>query len=392
MQSFAWLFNGAIVYHSSKMYKKELKQFNKSQFNMEKDLYYKLNQFLNNIEIYYSSEKNNSTELLLELVRNLIKKGFLGKKDLLIYKLFIQDLIDIGYIFYPLNLQMKNFKNNQTIQLFSKFKIYFPKSPDIFLNNKKYKIIRHYISKIIFYDILLIINYNHFGFQKLNSYLLKLYQNHFPNIIFIYPININEKNIISCNESFHGYFSYICLKKVYKKYPNFKGYLFINDDVFLKVFEIENLDFNIPWFYNFHYIKQKWPHYKSCIVIHNIFKNIEYKNNLTNFLGFYDIPISIADFYYIPNSIIIKFCKILEEMYNYKLFLECSIPSTMAIINFPLYQIIYFIGLWGETRNKAIDYLKKDFEQITIHPIKFSNLYFQKEVNLYNYFINAKEY
>ena len=108
MQSFAWLFNGAIVYHSSKMYKKELKQFNKSQFNMEKDLYYKLNQFLNNIEIYYSSEKNNSTELLLELVRNLIKKGFLGKKDLLIYKLFIQDLIDIGYIFYPLNLQMKN--------------------------------------------------------------------------------------------------------------------------------------------------------------------------------------------------------------------------------------------------------------------------------------------
>ena len=142
----------------------------------------------------------------------------------------------------------------------------------------------------------------------------------------------------------------------------------------------------------FHYIQKKWYHYKRCIAIHNIFKNIEYKNNLTNFLGFYDIPISIADFYYIPNSIIIKFCKILEEMYNYKLFLECSIPSTMAIINFPLYQIIYFIGLWGETRNKAIDYLKKDFEQITIHPIKFSNLYFQKEVNLYNYFINAKEY
>ena len=123
------------------------------------------------------------------------------------------------------------------LKIYSEFNLYLPSNPkNIILNNynniNKIKIINHYFCNKIFNDILLIINYNNKGLEKLNNYMIKLYRKYFNNIVFITPNNINQINnnsiTISCNNSFYGYFSYICLKKIYNKYPNFKGYLFIN--------------------------------------------------------------------------------------------------------------------------------------------------------------------
>ena len=227
--------------------------------------------------------------------------------------------------------------------------------------------------------------------------MLKLYNTYFPNIVFItpYPIIENDR-IISCNESYDGYYSYYCFKKVYEKYSKFKGYLYINDDIFVKIWELDNLDFNIPWFYlfsKFSSLDSKWPHYNDCSNIYEVLNNnFQWKNNLIKFLGFDDIPISIADFYYIPNYIASKFIIILEKMYNSKIFLECAVPTAMAIVLFHKYQLINIRALWEDERKNVINYLKKTFNQITIHPIKFSNIDFQNEINKYMYFINAKEY
>jgi len=35
-------------------------------------------------------------------------------------------------------------------------------------------------------------------------------------------------------------------RKVYEKYPYMKGYLIIDDDYFIKPWEFENYNFNIP--------------------------------------------------------------------------------------------------------------------------------------------------
>ena len=76
----------------------------------------------------------------------------------------------------------------------------------------------HLCSNKIYKDILLIINYNHNGFLKLNNYITNLYNKYFPNIIFINPSITKKPNIISCKESYTGYYSYKCFKKVYQKY------------------------------------------------------------------------------------------------------------------------------------------------------------------------------
>ena len=313
------------------------------------------------------------------------------------YKAFFEDLSNVGYSFSSSFLKKISYNHRNHIKVYSEFNYYLPSELISIINNKNdiiIKIINHYNTMKKYSNILLIINYNHANYEKLNYYISHLYKAFFPNIIFIVPKEINStNNIISCKESYYGYYSYICLEKVYKKYPNFKGYLFLNDDDFMKIWELDNLNFDIPWFYLFTILKEKWGHFKKCKDIYKVLnENENWKLNLIKFLGYYGIPQAISDFYYLPNNFISHFCQILKEMYKSKLFLECVIPSTMGIILSKEYQLIYFMALYGIHRRKSIYYLKQDFKQITIHPIKFSNIYHQEQVIGFIYFINAKEY
>ena len=74
-------------------------------------------------------------------------------------------------------------------------------------------------------------------------------------MVYIYPAElVNEKvipGIIICPESNNGYYSNGCLEKVYQKYPNFNWYFFVNDDLYIKIWEFQFYDFSIPWFYQF---------------------------------------------------------------------------------------------------------------------------------------------
>ena len=311
------------------------------------------------------------------------------------YKAFLYDLSNLGFIYsnnYSSHIS-KNYKDY--LNIYTEMKFYSPSdSKHNILNKNITKIRSHYSSNKTYDNILLIINYNTIGFENLNDYLLTIYKNVFNNIIFISPGNFSDNNTLSCNDSQDGFYSYICLKKIYNKYPKFKGYLFINDDDYVKTWELDNFDNNIPWFYTFNKIKQNWNNAYNCSpniddIINN---NLLWKSNLIKFMGYYEIPTTIADFYYLPNSILPLYFEIIEKMYNSKIFLECAVPTSMGIILYKKYQLIFFRGLWGSERKEAINYLKKAFDQITVHPIKFSQIENKIKVELYIFFTNAKEY
>jgi hypothetical protein len=401
LQYFAWRFNGCVVYHSSKNYRLRNNTSKNSIFLEEKKLFYNLDKYLFILDTNLNSNlRLNEVDILFSIIKNLINFGLLGKKDLKIYKAYINDLSNIGYIYSSKFANKLGYDYKGYINLYSEFNSYIPNKPYEFLqkNLKFIKIFYHQNSLMKYNNILLIINFNFKGFENLNNFILKLYENNFPNFVFIVPSEIiNNKNTVLCKESYQRYFSYICLEKVFIKYPNYKGYLFINDDIFLKTWELDNLNFNIPWLFQFNKLNKKvspkWWNFSQCINIHNVLnKNPVWKANLTKFLGDYEIPISIADFYYLPNYLVPKFCKILKEMYKLKIFLECAVPTTMGIILSKEYQIIHFIGLWAKERNNFVEYLHKKYNQITIYPIKFSNIRYRTLVNSYNYFINAEEF
>ena len=385
IQYFSWRFKGCVIYFSSKMYKINNKL--NSQFIKEKQLFYNLDDFIKIINIKDLNNYNNYTEIFFEIIKNLIKSNFLGKNDLNVYKAYLKDLSNIGFNY---SNKFRKIKNNYKyyINVYSEFKYYLPQNQIKIIKQKEgniVKIINHYNILKKYKDILLIINYNHKGFENLNNYLNELYLQYFDNIVFITTRSINSNIFISCKKSHYGFYSYVCFQKVYKKYPNYKGYLFTNDDDLMKIWELNNLDFNIPWLYLFEPLSRRWGHFPKCLKLYNILNNnTNWKINLKNFLGHtYYIPIGIADFYYIPNTIASKISEIFEVMYNSKIFLECAIPTSFGILLKKKYQIIYIYALWGKGRKKVINYLIHDFHQITIHPIKFFNLYFKKKVNQY---------
>ena len=79
-------------------------------------------------------------------------------------------------------------------------------------------------------------------------------------------------------------------------------------------------------------------------------------------------------------------------MYESRIFLECSIHTSFAILSAPRYQVFDINALWGHDRSHVVNFLYKDFRQISIHPIKFSNSDLRDSVDKYISFINAKDY
>ena len=129
------------------------------------------------------------------------------------------------------------------------------------------------------------INYNYEYLLQHNSFIKEIYEKYFPNIIFISPKNKNitletnlnisntTNNIIYCPESHSGSCSYICIKKVYEKFPNMDGYIFLMDDVFIKFWELKHLNFSIPWLLSFYYERaSSWSHstYKRAERVYKI--------------------------------------------------------------------------------------------------------------------------
>ena len=395
MQYFAWIINGGVIYHISDAFRKYF-NIDNSSFLKEKKNYLQLNKFLNflkmqnlkNLEI-----KKNTLELLKDFLKMLIDNKIFEKIDKKIYHAYLKDLNDIGNDFSTFCKSTRiQFNNSKFLKIKSEFKLYIPSSLFI-IKNPNIKLMNHLYSNNIYKDILLIINYNRDGFLKLNDYITNLYHKSFPNIIFINPSISKMPNIISCNISNAGYYSYNCFKNVYHKYPNYKGYLYINDDLFLKFWELQNLNFSVPWLNPYGPIGKKWYHYSECLPLYNIFnKKTDWKNNMISFNGFFEIIAGMSDFFYLPNYYASKIINAFDEMFKSKIFLECAIPNSFGVLLSSKYEIIQISALWGKQRKNWINYLFKKFNQIVIHPIKLSNKLAQKKVSQYISFLNANEF
>ena len=398
LERFVFGYGGMIAFHNSNSYRENILA-NYTKFYEEREILFHLDKILDIIKSNKLYTGKNPKNLLFHILMELIKHDFLKLEELKIYESFLDDLSNVGYAYSNRDfLSNINTDYKDYLNINSELMYYLPTNPNIIKgDNNTFKIYSHFSCDKIYNDILLIINYNMPGFLNLNEYLEKLYKKAFPNIVYLYPqkLKTNDSNIIICKESHKGYFSYKCIKKVFKKFPNFKGYLLSNDDNYMKVWEFENFDFDIPWLYRYEptEINKYWMFYYLCKNLIPICDgNLEWKENITNFFGIYKIFNGFADLYYIPNYYMSSFTDLLKKMYKNNIFLECAVPTSFAIMSAPKYQIIHIRPLWVKERERALNVLHEEFQQFSIHPIKFSKDESKEGVNKYNYFINAFDF
>ena len=157
----------------------------------------------------------------------------------------------------------------------------------------------------------------------------------------------------------------------------------------MKSWELENLDFSIPWFYTYDPDPIKFKDYIFNTIYGIYENNTKYKQNYIKFYGYYKLMKGLSDFYYIPDSSMSEFIELADKMNERRVFLEYAIPAIFGLLSAPKYHAINQRGLWGQDRYRTFEILHKEFQQIFIHPIKFSYSTNKEKVNKYNYFVNA---
>lgn len=229
-------------------------------------------------------------------------------------------------------------------------------------------------------DILLIINYNYPYYQSI-PFLKKIYRHYFPHIIFYGP---KEDPSVELCKHFKGYFSYEALSLAMKKYPMFKGYLFVHDDCFINFWNLQRFDKDKIWIcsgglmvsrdlvdYNGQWMwwKSIWgisAYRKVYCDLSSAYKSLLDKNFGDKVLKKY------SDVVYIPAKYQKETIELCNLCRKYNLFLEIAVPTICACLDYKEnWEIISGIVLWKDKRKNPLEYYNKakDF----IHPLKFGS-------------------
>ena len=376
IERFAWGYNGTTMFHSATVYQDRNIHDYYLDYVDEYDLYYSLDKLLEvlNTEL---EVKNDPELFMIKIIQCLVLKGILKKNDYFMYKAYLKDLKNVGYKFEK-GFSEKIYGYENQINEKPKIQFYIPSSEKIMLQdqNERGSLTKHYIPKK-YNNILLIINHQKEGLEKYNDFISnEIYKNYFDNIVFVTSSNNENQNMISCPESKNGEFSYICLKKIHEKYSSMNGYIFINSDTLLKVWELDNLNFNIPWFSTI---------FKKTLIDNENEKNIinglvellknkpDYETNLKKFIEGNGYIKGTSDFYYLPNDKIKKFLEIIDEMYKNNISSDVAVINALAIMMEEEYVAFEVKPLCNEEKKNVMYHLKNDHDQIFIRPFDIEN-------------------
>ena len=394
LERFIWGYNGTVLFHEPTVFQKRNVHDYYEDFLDEEALYYGLEDILNglNNNDIMKEKYNDPGEFLLKIIKILVNKNVLKKNDYYMYEAFIEDLNSFGFN-YEDNYSPK-IKNNYKDFLISnsEFKFYLPrKQRELMGNNGKeetHKVLYHYPTKTVYKDILLIINLFDKNDNTIRNYILNIYNKNFPKIIFLTSLeSLNkEKEIIYCPEAKEPSLSYICLKNIYEKFSEMKGYLYLTNEILLKIWELDYLDFNIPWFCSFN-ISQNNELEKL------LNENNNYKNNLEIFYGKKNvIGKGMPHFFYIPKNNMDIILNIFNDFYKDKIPQEFAIVNSMGIAKLPWYQYIYFKDLDDEELKQVMNYVRKVNEQIIVYPVDYTRKDYREEIDKYYYFMKAEDF
>ena len=401
MERFIWGYNGTVLFHSPSVYQKRNVHDYYLDFVDEEALYYGLEDILNGLNTEITKNIFNPGHFLVSLIEILVKKKVLKLNDLKMYKAFIEDLENVGYNYSPNYSTKINYNHRDFLKIHSELNFYTPrKQRELMRNNGKeetHKILYHYSSNAVFENIILIINFYDKDVYKLKDYMFKLYKKNFPNIVFVSSIleeynDFKGNHILSCPESHNGSLSYICMEKIYKNYRNMKGYLVLNNEILLKIWELDNFDFDIPWLCSYNISDNKSLSAKYNGIKKLINTKLDLKANLTKFLGKEGIAQGMPYFYYLPNYAIKNFIGISKLMYENHVPEELAIPNMMGMLLLPKYQYVYFLELNKQEIKTVMKYIKKVHEQVLVYPVDYTRKDYQDEVDKYIYFMKADDY
>lgn len=228
-----------------------------------------------------------------------------------------------------------------------------------------------------FKDILLIINFNHPYYSNI-EFLREIYSPYFPNIVF-YGEETHPEVV---HVSHHlGWFVHRTLEDAMRRWPNYRGYICCQDDCLMNFWNFTRLDKDKIWFHQYwtqSLVKSNssWPWWETPHghqAINLAYKKLPKKHLsiLENNCGYYHVPYSWGDFFYVPGKYREEFLWLSPRFNKPDVFIEIAVPTLLlSLENFE--KMEHLSPYWGGTIS-SIDLATYDTSFDWIHPIKLSS-------------------
>lgn len=222
-----------------------------------------------------------------------------------------------------------------------------------------------------FDDILLVIAFVEFLYDSI-PYLEKLYRHRFPNIVYCGPVKPPKEGqykliVVSM---LHGVTAYECLSTAARTMPQFRGYLFIRNDLFLNIWSIANFNrsriwqslaqlgnqvmFQQPrdswiWWYTPWGLKACEEAYKELIYLNDAYKreiidsngqeesSWDVENSLNALLwngrGLNMCYRGFSNLFYIPSRHAVAFQKLSAVFQKHQVYMEIAVPTIIKMLD-----------------------------------------------------------
>lgn len=230
-----------------------------------------------------------------------------------------------------------------------------------------------------FSDVLLVIHYNH-PFYSSIPFLKNLYGSAFPNIVF-YGEQIDPE--VTAIETYYGHHFQRVVQHVLTHYPEYTGYLFVQDDVLMNVWNFTRFDKNKVWFPANHpmeFIQQNlvgdsmsdWCWWNSQCGLTEMRPAIaqltaQERHCLEHNHGPNRVVGQMVDCFYLPARLAVptaQLCGIFSDV-----FCEMAIPTLLSCVDdAKTWEQLSF--LWVENCDATVNRYKPTYDWL--HPLKFS--------------------
>lgn len=233
-------------------------------------------------------------------------------------------------------------------------------------------------SNHFFSDILLIINYNHPYYMSID-FLKEIYSPVFPNIVFYGEQDHPEVFTI---KHYFGWYGHNVIDDAMKRWPDFKGYLCLQDDCFMNFWNFEQLDLEKIWAsfpadrISLNTVTHPWPWWNMFCGREAILQSLtslseDHRKMLSKNIGVDEVAVTYHDFVYIPGRHRQTFIELYPHFSH--VFVELALTNILLCLD-NINNREYLNSEWG------ISNIMLEFDPSLdwIHPVKFSSIENQK--------------
>jgi hypothetical protein len=227
---------------------------------------------------------------------------------------------------------------------------------------------------IDFEKTLLIVNYNHPYYQTI-PFLREVYGKVFPNIVFY---GEKEDPQVTAVDQYYGWWGHRVVADAMARFPDFEGYICVQDDCWINFWNLSRLDKDKIWFspylwdVSLHTLYFGWNWWNlECgreAILQALPKIPEENRDILEInMGKDCVGFTWSDFVYVPGSYREAFINLCSCFDSPPAFVELAIPNILLCLtdrnNWELLNVHWGVENLQQEYQAAYDW---------IHPIKFS--------------------